>query len=61
MLMGVFKIWKSVTVSGGDIGFRLLSEGTDGSVGSVSFVDSSFEGVKTAILIPPPAEADPRT
>ncbi|KAK0746794.1 pectate lyase superfamily protein-domain-containing protein [Schizothecium vesticola] len=57
-------IWKSVTVKNVGVGFRLLRENKADSdtsqkvkgqanIGSASFIDSSFSGVQTAVLIAP--------
>lgn len=59
-------VWKSITVRNADVGFRLLSEdkskprprrqaeaGGNGSIGFVSFLDSSFSNVGTAALVAP--------
>jgi hypothetical protein len=62
-------VWKSITMSNVDIGFRLLREttsastkrqtvpdkGGEGNIGSASFIDSTFQNVGTAILIAPPS------
>jgi hypothetical protein len=52
--------WKSVSISDSEVGFRLLSEGGDGSIGSISVMDSVFSNVGTGILIGPPSK-DPGT
>ncbi|KAF6838862.1 LysM domain-containing protein [Colletotrichum musicola] len=47
-------VWKSITMTNVDVGFRLLGEtGSSGSVGSAAFYDSSFQNVGTAVLISP--------
>ena len=66
-------VWKSITMTNVDVGFRLLGEGTEasgktkrqmdpteeeGDIGSASFYDSSFTNVGTAVLIAPPS-SDP--
>ncbi|KAF2281587.1 pectin lyase-like protein, partial [Westerdykella ornata] len=52
--------WKSVKISDSEVGFRLLSEGGAGTIGSVSVMDSVFSNVGTAILSGPPSQ-DPGT
>lgn len=52
----IWQIWKSVTVFGGEIGFNLASPDGTGIIGSVSFTDSTFEKVSTAIIIGAPRE-----
>jgi hypothetical protein len=58
------QVWKSITVKNSDIGFQLLAEtdqksaptsgeGSVGSIGSASFIDSSFSSVGTAVIIKP--------
>ncbi|KAF7177443.1 hypothetical protein CNMCM7691_005696 [Aspergillus felis] len=42
--------WKSISVSGGQTGFKLLSEDGFHHTGSLMVIDSVFEGTKTAIL-----------
>jgi hypothetical protein len=55
-------VWKSITVRNVDVGFRLVPENKtekertvsgknnkEGSIGSASFVDSSFSNVGTAV------------
>lgn len=62
-------VWKSITMSNVDVGFRLLPEqttpakrqtvpgsGKQGNIGSASFIDSTFRNVGTAVLIAPPNE-----
>ncbi|RDW86246.1 glycoside hydrolase family 55 protein [Aspergillus mulundensis] len=45
-------VWKSLSIQGADVGFRLI--GTDGgNIGSVTFIDSKFSSVNTAIIIAP--------
>jgi hypothetical protein len=57
-------VWKSVSVKNTRVGFQLLPDGTtksttdgvkasSGNVGSASFVDSSFSGVGTAVIVAP--------
>lgn len=59
-------VWKSITVKNVGVGFRLLQEdktsGTKskrqknnakGNIGSASFIDSTFSGVETAVVIAP--------
>lgn len=47
-------IWKSIHMKNVQTGFRLLQESPNsGHIGSVSVIDSSFQGVGTAILVAP--------
>lgn len=48
-------VWKSVTIDGADVGFRLIGD-DGGNIGSVSFIDSVFSNVGTAVLMAPPSE-----
>ncbi|KAI1452083.1 glycoside hydrolase family 55 protein [Annulohypoxylon moriforme] len=49
-------IWKSVTMSNVDVGFKLTSDDGSGNIGSVSIIDSSFSNVGTAaVVISPPS------
>ncbi|KAH0427929.1 exo-1, 3-beta-D-glucanase [Colletotrichum camelliae] len=51
-------VWKSITMTNVDVGFRLLGEaGGSGNVGSAAIYDSSFQNVGTAVLIAPPDSA----
>ena len=58
-------VWKSISMTDVDIGFRLLQENTattrkrqagpsTGNIGSAAFLDSTFTNVNTAVLIAPP-------
>ncbi|KAJ0164375.1 putative glucan endo-1,3-beta-glucosidase [Colletotrichum tanaceti] len=48
-------VWKSITMTNIDVGFRLLGESVDsGNIGSAAFYDSTFSNVGTAVLIAPP-------
>ncbi|RFU75893.1 pectin lyase fold virulence factor [Trichoderma arundinaceum] len=63
-------VWKSITMTNVDVGFRLLPEtkttsknprfkrqaggNNVGHIGSATFIDSSFSNVGTAVLIAPP-------
>ncbi|KAL4941643.1 hypothetical protein BDV06DRAFT_212488 [Aspergillus oleicola] len=51
-------VWKSLNIQGADVGFRLINDGGGGNIGSVSFIDSRFTDVTTAIIIAP-ASATP--
>ncbi|KAL4949464.1 pectate lyase superfamily protein-domain-containing protein [Aspergillus filifer] len=51
-------VWKSLDIQGADVGFRLINDGGGGNVGSVSFIDSRFTDVTTAVIIAP-ASATP--
>ena len=55
-------MWKSTVILGTNIGFRLLhideidhNKLKDGTVGSISFINSQFRGVKQAIIIADPS------
>ena len=49
-------VYKSITVENSNEGFRLVSPDGSGSIGSVSFVDSTFTGTKKAIIIGKPSD-----
>ncbi|CEJ92799.1 hypothetical protein VHEMI08429 [[Torrubiella] hemipterigena] len=54
-------IWKSISIQDSHIGFKLLVEqggggGSDGFVGSASFMDSKFDNVATAIMMGVPED-----
>ncbi|KAL4873586.1 hypothetical protein BDV12DRAFT_160315 [Aspergillus spectabilis] len=46
-------VWKSLHIQGADVGFRLINTDGGGNIGSVSFIDSRFTDVTTAIIIAP--------
>lgn len=46
-------VWKSLRIQGADVGFRLINSDGGGNIGSVSFVDSIFTDVTTAIILAP--------
>lgn len=49
-------VWKSVTMSNVDVGFKLTSDDGSGSIGSISIIDTSISNVGTAaIVISPPS------
>ncbi|KAB5577639.1 hypothetical protein GE09DRAFT_1213862 [Coniochaeta sp. 2T2.1] len=48
-------VWKTTTVKNCNEGFRLASPDGSGTIGSVSFVDSTFTGTKKAIIIGKPS------
>lgn len=49
-------LWKSVNMTGVDVGFRLLADGDSGNIGSVTILDSSFSDVgDAAIVVAPPS------
>ncbi|OTA63183.1 glycoside hydrolase family 55 protein [Hypoxylon sp. EC38] len=49
-------VWKSVTMSNVDVGFKLVSDDGSGNIGSISIIDSSFSNVATAaVVITPPS------
>ncbi|KAI1371648.1 glycoside hydrolase family 55 protein [Hypoxylon crocopeplum] len=49
-------MWKSVTMTNVDVGFKLVSDDGSGNIGSVSIIDSSFSNIGTAaIVISPPS------
>lgn len=50
-------VWKSLNVESADVGFRLINNDSGGNVGSVSFVDSKFTDVNTAVILAPVSEA----
>jgi hypothetical protein len=47
-------LWKSITMKDVHVGFRLMSDNGQGSIGSFAVMDSSFTNVGTAVLITPP-------
>lgn len=49
-------VWKYITMTNVDVGFKFFSDDGSGNIGSVSIMDSSFTNVLTAaILIAPPS------
>ncbi|KAJ3959796.1 hypothetical protein N0V92_003558 [Colletotrichum tropicale] len=48
-------VWKGITVTDSNTGFRLVNDGGDGNVGSAAFMDTSFTNVKQAIVVAPPS------
>lgn len=50
-------VWKSITMTNVGVGFKLVPEssGGSGTVGSASFLDSSFTNVKMVVQISPPS------
>ena len=46
-------VWKSITVTNADVGFRLVNDDGSGNIGSASFMDSTFNNVKQAIVVAP--------
>ncbi|OJJ00551.1 hypothetical protein ASPVEDRAFT_128758 [Aspergillus versicolor CBS 583.65] len=46
-------VWKSLHIQGADVGFRLINSDGGGNIGSVSFVDSIFTDVTTAVILAP--------
>jgi hypothetical protein len=44
-------VWKSTTIDGADVGFRLMGENGTGNIGSVSFMDSTFSNIKTSAIV----------
>lgn len=51
-------VWKSVTMTNVGVGFRLAAIDSTGNIGSVSIMDSSFNGIHTAaVIITPPSDA----
>ncbi|KAL4781792.1 pectate lyase superfamily protein-domain-containing protein [Aspergillus varians] len=51
-------VWKSLHIQGANVGFRLINNDGGGNIGSVSFIDSRFTDVTTAIILSP-ASATP--
>ncbi|KAL4884771.1 pectin lyase fold/virulence factor [Aspergillus karnatakaensis] len=51
-------VWKSLHIQGADVGVRLINYDGGGNIGSVSFIDSRFTDVTTAIILAP-ASATP--
>jgi|ERR1700760_322679 hypothetical protein len=50
-------VWKSVTVNNAEIGFELISNDPNGTIGSVSIMDSAFSGITNAsIIMAPPVD-----
>ena len=51
-------VWKSITMNNVGTGFKLVTDSTSGAaagnIGSASFLDSSFNNVKTVVQISPP-------
>jgi hypothetical protein len=51
-------VWKSITMNNVGTGFKLVPDSTSGAaagnIGSASFLDSSFNNVKTVVQISPP-------
>ncbi|KAL8365461.1 hypothetical protein RB595_004326 [Gaeumannomyces hyphopodioides] len=43
-------VWKGISINNVEVGFRLISDDGSGSIGSVSFVDTSFTSIKTAAI-----------
>ncbi|KAL4805582.1 pectate lyase superfamily protein-domain-containing protein [Aspergillus unguis] len=50
-------VWKTLDIQGADVGVRLINPDGGGNIGSVSFIDSKFTGVNTAIIIGPASES----
>ena len=50
-------VWKSVTMTSMNVGFRFVAIDPTGSVGSASIMDSSFTNLGTAVLVSPPSAA----
>ncbi|KAL3470951.1 pectate lyase superfamily protein-domain-containing protein [Aspergillus californicus] len=49
-------VWKSLDIQGADVGFRLINSDGSGDIGSVTFIDSKFTNVNTAVIIGPASE-----
>ncbi|KAF2271266.1 pectin lyase-like protein [Westerdykella ornata] len=54
-------VWKSVTMTNVDVGFKLVSDNGAGNIGSVTIMDSSFSNVGTAAVIITPPSSRPAT
>lgn len=48
-------VWKSITVTNADVGFRLVNDDGTGNIGSAAFMDSKFSNVKQGIVIKAPS------
>ncbi|KAI9374086.1 pectate lyase superfamily protein-domain-containing protein [Aspergillus egyptiacus] len=46
-------VWKSLNIQGADVGARLINSDGSGNIGSVTFIDSKFTNVNTAIIVAP--------
>lgn len=51
-------MWKSITITNVGVGFRFApADGSGGSIGSASIMDSSFSNVGTVVINKPPSSA----